>query len=71
MGRYDRKIAGTADSKHPTFKCLVNSLKGNIKSALMTPRFLTKVNTYISEASMDDLYLITKFCWKNNPRNHE
>ena len=26
LGALDRKIAGTADSKHSTFKCLVNSL---------------------------------------------
>ena len=26
VGAYDRKIAGTADSKHSTFKCLVISL---------------------------------------------
>ena len=45
VGAEDRKIAGTTDSKHSPFKCLVNALY--ILVAQMTPRFLTKVNTYI------------------------
>ena len=45
FGALDRKIAGTADSKHSMFKCLVNTCIGIISIAQMTQRFLTKVNT--------------------------
>ena len=47
VGAYDTKIAGTADSKHSMFKCLVNTLY-RYNQYKCNSRFLTKVNTYIS-----------------------
>ena len=42
------QIAGTADSKHSTFICQVNTLYIHVVQT--TSRLLTKVNTYISRS---------------------